>query len=228
MITEDSVVSFFDRANPVPDVEGLDLEEVGASRHLELLEARNNTVTQVDTKQSGVKEDKRSGMYWLVAAIAVVVLGAGILFLNSGGNDAAAPEDIAVIESLMDDWNSHDGDAVAAHFTADAVFDATIHGPFLQPWVGRAEIAETADGYSVAQVWDDTFDYTQIGEELVFNVRFRDTDFNSVERPRGVAVVMNDGLIESLVFETDFVYYCLGDTTSRCMVRETGEIKQAE
>lgn len=227
VITEEKVASLFDQANPVPDVEGLDLEDIGAARHLEVLEARSSEVTQLETKQNEQDRQTRSVMPWLAAAIAVLVVGAGILFINQGSDDQVASADIGVVESLVEAWNTQDGEAIASHFTSDAVFDATVADTFLQPWIGREQIAQKTAGYSVANHWENAFDFTQVGEELVFNLEDFDTNF-SVERPQGVAVVISDGLIESLVIETDFAYYCIGDTTSRCKVRKTGELKPAE
>lgn len=228
MVTDERLNTLLSHANPVPDVGKIDLIEVGAATYLATLDQRSSEVTKVETTQPKPNREPRSAMPWLVAAAAVVVVGAGVLFFNQGNNDQVASTDVAVVESLMEAWKTQDGEAIASYFTADAVFDATIHGPFSEPWVGREEIAERSAGYSVSQRYESAFDYTQMGEELVFNLLVLDTDFGSIERPRGIAVVISDGLIESFVIETDFVYYCIGDTTSRCKVRETGEIKPAE
>lgn len=228
MITEENVVSFFDQANPVPNVEGLDLEDIAAVRHLEVLEARSSDVTQPEKRQAEQDRKTRSAMPWLVAAIAVVVVGAGVLFLNRGSDDQVASTDVAVVESLMAAWNTQDGEAIASHFTSDAVFDATAADTFLEPWIGRDEIAQKTAGYSTAHHWESAFDYTQMGEELVFNLHDRDANFGLAERPQGVVVVIDDRLIKSFIIESDLLFLCIGDTTSRCKVRETGEIKQAE
>lgn len=100
MTTEDNVIRLFDQANPVPDVEGLHLEAVGAARHLEALEARSSEVTQFDTKSE--QQDKSSiRPSWLVAAVAMVVVGAALLFINLGGGTPAGTGGDVTIEVLV-------------------------------------------------------------------------------------------------------------------------------
>ena len=84
MITEEHVVRFFDQANPIPDVELLDMEQIGAARHLATLEQRSSDVTQLDTKTSDNKEKRKKAMAFLVAAAVVIVAGIGFMVLTQG------------------------------------------------------------------------------------------------------------------------------------------------
>ena len=227
MITEQQARTLFAHANPVLNTEPFDPIDVDAAMYLATLEQRSGKMTQLETRKPEKGNETRS-IVWLAAVITVVVVGTGALFFNRGGDDPVASADIDTVQSLIATWNTQDGEAIASHFTADAVFDATVPDPFLEPWIGRDEIARRTAGYSFAHHWESAFDFTQMGEELAFNLQGLSTDFGSVERPQGVVVVISDGLIESFVIETDFFHLCIGETTSRCKVRETGEIKPAE
>ena len=91
MITEEQVVRFFDQANPIPDVELLDMEQIGAARHLATLEQRSSEVTRLDTKtQDNREKNKKNVMAFLVAAVVVIVAGIGFMVLTRGDEVLAA------------------------------------------------------------------------------------------------------------------------------------------
>ena len=87
MITEEHVVRFFDQANPIPDVELLDMEQIGAARHLATLEQRSSEVTQLDTEQTELTSRKRSMMPWLIAALLAAVVGVAIIVSNQNPDE---------------------------------------------------------------------------------------------------------------------------------------------
>jgi len=54
-------------------------------------------------------------------------------------------DDVTVLRELLQAYNDHDADAVAAHFTDDAVFEAPSGpGPSGTPYVGRDAIRRAA------------------------------------------------------------------------------------
>ena len=88
MIPEDRVMTIFVEANPVPDVDILNLVEVGSSDYLATLEQRSSNVTQLDARQSPSTRTNRPSR-WLAAVAAVIaIIGIG-LFVNRGGSEVA-------------------------------------------------------------------------------------------------------------------------------------------
>ena len=116
MITEEHVVSFFDQANPIPDVELLDMEQIGAARHLVTLEQRSSEVTRLDTKTQDHREkSKKNVMAFLVAAAVVIVAGIGFMVLTRG-------DEVLGAEDLVGIWASDSSDFIAQ-------FNRTAHTP---------------------------------------------------------------------------------------------------
>lgn len=95
MINEAQAVALMNEANPVPDLKTYGVAQRDFAAYLDVLEQRSNSVTQLDTRRTEqTPAPKRTGM-WLVAAIAVLVLGAVVVFLTqSEGPVATTPEQI--------------------------------------------------------------------------------------------------------------------------------------
>jgi len=113
VITEEHVVRFFDQANPIPDVESLDMEQIGAARHLATLEQRSSEVTQLSTQQPETPKPNRTSMGSLAAAFVAVLVGVAILILNQEGEETPPATEVVsttlgqssttVIESALSD-----------------------------------------------------------------------------------------------------------------------------
>ena len=82
MITEDRVMTIFVEANPAPDVDALELVEVGSAAYLATLEQRSSEVTQLETQKPPEEDQKRSWTPWLVAAVAILVLGVALIIIT--------------------------------------------------------------------------------------------------------------------------------------------------
>ena len=80
MITEEHVMATLAHSNPVPDVEDIDLVQVGTASYLATLEQRSSEVTNLDTKQTEQTSTKRSMVPWLVAAGVAAIIGVAIIF----------------------------------------------------------------------------------------------------------------------------------------------------
>lgn len=99
MITEEQAMRLFDEANPIPDIESLDLHPVGGPHHLENLDLRSRDMTDTDTKHNEQTARKPTTGRWLAAA-AVIVLVAGLAFIlmNRAQNETAETPPATVAE----------------------------------------------------------------------------------------------------------------------------------
>lgn len=107
MITETDAVALMTEANPVPDLDSYDVASPGLAAYLTDLEQGSSKVTQLDTRT--IKEDekpKQSG-FWLIAAVVILILGAGAILLSQGGDEtpvATTPEQIELtVEATLGD-----------------------------------------------------------------------------------------------------------------------------
>lgn len=75
-------------ANPVPDVNDIDLIDTGAAAYLELVQTRSSELAQIDTKRQSPSEPKRPVGTWLVAAVLIIVVGVAVILLAQSGDDA--------------------------------------------------------------------------------------------------------------------------------------------
>ncbi len=84
MVTnEQRVKTLFAEANPIPDADLFDLDEIGGTAYLATLETRSSEMTQLDTKGQNQKE-KKTATPWLVAAAVALVAGIGLIVVNQG------------------------------------------------------------------------------------------------------------------------------------------------
>lgn len=107
MITEDRGLTMLAGANPVPQLDLIDVD-VEASKYLATLEQRSSEVTQLDTKAKDHKEKKKNVMAFLVAAVVVIVAGIGFMVLTQGDEVPTAapvdnPDDLALEATLATD-----------------------------------------------------------------------------------------------------------------------------
>lgn len=82
MITEEHIVRFFDQANPIPEVELLDMEQIGAARHLATLEQRSSEVTQLDTRPTERAKQRTGRLKLVLGTAAVAILIGAVVVLN--------------------------------------------------------------------------------------------------------------------------------------------------
>jgi hypothetical protein len=75
-------------SNPVPDVEDIDLVQVGTASYLATLEQRSSGMTELDTKTRERKDKKRSLVPWLIAAGVAAVIGVAIIVAAQNTGEA--------------------------------------------------------------------------------------------------------------------------------------------
>jgi len=125
---EERVFTLLIESNPIPEVDALDVDEVGGARYLATLEQRSSEVTQLDTKPKDQEQKKTVRQRWLVAAVVVILAGVALIFINQSGETPPAdqpfgPESaLDVTESYVTSHNALDFDAVMVLFTEDATF----------------------------------------------------------------------------------------------------------
>lgn len=191
MITEDRGLTMLAGANPVPQ---LDLIEVDfeAAKYLATLEQRSSEVTQIDTKaKDGKQKKKRNATAFLVAAGVVIVAGIGFLVSNNSDSAdiaGASASPAQVLDDYIAAYNSGDIDGVMALFSEESVI--TGH-PFSASSTGLAEIralhgrdmaiAASENAYTISNVevtgdtvtWDHVWtnsegnDFCQFGQSAV-------------------------------------------------------------
>jgi len=88
VITEEHVLRLFDQANPIPDVDLLDMEQSGAARHLATLEQRSSEVTRLDTRPTEKAKPSLRRLKLVLGAAAVVVLIGAVVVLNQDDGNA--------------------------------------------------------------------------------------------------------------------------------------------
>jgi len=80
---EERVKTLFAQANPIPDADLFDLDEIDGTAYLATLEARSSEMTQLETKGQDQKE-KKTATPWLIAAAVAIVAGIGLIVVNQG------------------------------------------------------------------------------------------------------------------------------------------------
>lgn len=104
VITEQRVMATLAHSNPVPDIEDIDLVEVGATDYLATLE-RSSEMTQLETDTKEQVIGKKPIGVWLVAAAAALILGAAILLVTQGSEEAPVatePTPPTIVEPLSE------------------------------------------------------------------------------------------------------------------------------
>lgn len=89
MITEERAMRLLDEANPIPDIESLDLHPVGGPHYLESLDLRSRDMTDRETKHSEQIAPKPTIVRWLAAAVIVLVAGLAFILMNRAQNETA-------------------------------------------------------------------------------------------------------------------------------------------
>ncbi len=107
MITEEHVMATLADSNPVPDVEEIDLVQVGTASYLATLEQRSSQVTELDTKgQDNREKNKKNVVAFLVAAAVVIVAGIGFMVLTPGDEVLAAEDFVGIWVTNNSDFNT--------------------------------------------------------------------------------------------------------------------------
>ena len=167
MITEDRGLTMLAGANPVPQLDLIDVD-VEAAKYLATLEQRSSEVTQLDTKPKDDKE-KKTATPWLVAAAVAIVAGIGLIVVNQGNeapstgqpvaptatnppvtseaapttvnqvSDSALTENaLASVDAWFDGFNAGDDEAVLGLFAPGVVISDSISGSWtLDDWAMR-------------------------------------------------------------------------------------------
>jgi hypothetical protein len=154
---EERVFTLLIESNPIPQVDDLDVDEVGGARYLAALEARSSQVTQLDTKQKDQEQKKTGRQRWLVAAVIIILAGVALIFINQSGETPVADQPFGpdsardVTESFVEAHKAGDFDAVMVLFTADATFSDT-HNP-----------------QSMRPDWEPRFAWDIAGEEVLLS-----------------------------------------------------------
>lgn len=154
MSHEDHVFTLLVESNPIPQIEDLDLVDVGGARYLATLEQRSSEMTQLDTKPEQ-QEPKRSGVLWLVAAAVAILVGVGLIVViqneqtqvgdqTASTNPAVAPTQVdafsiedaeAMVDSWFDAYNTGDDQASLASLAPGVVVSNSINGTLtLDEW----------------------------------------------------------------------------------------------
>ena len=114
MITEEHVMATLAHSNPVPDVEDIDLVQVGTASYLATLEQRSSGMTELDTKTPESKNPRRPIVPWLIAAGVAAVIGVAIIIAAQNTEEApvvdqptptAGPVTIETVLDLSDTPN---------------------------------------------------------------------------------------------------------------------------
>jgi len=106
VITEDKGLTMLAGANPVPQLDLIDVD-VEASKYLATLEQRSSEVTQFDTKTPDNREkNKKNVMAFLVAAAVVIVAGIGFMVLTQDDEVLAAEDFVGIWVTNNSDFNA--------------------------------------------------------------------------------------------------------------------------
>jgi hypothetical protein len=112
------VMALLAEGNPATEVAEDASTEVPAATYLATLEQRSSDMTQLETKKDEKQTKRRLTTPWLVAAIAVVVLGVAALVVNQAGQqgiplagangDPQAAEAFKAVEAAYNAFNTGD------------------------------------------------------------------------------------------------------------------------
>ncbi|MDX1467866.1 MAG: hypothetical protein R3258_00850 [Acidimicrobiia bacterium] len=93
MTTESQIVALMDEANPVPDLDKYQVNEVDVAAYLATLERRSQKMTSTDTRPTTEKQPKRSMTLRLATLLLVVVAGVIAILLSQSDGDAPVATD---------------------------------------------------------------------------------------------------------------------------------------
>ena len=234
MVTnEQRVKTLFAQANPIPDADLFDLDEIGGTAYLATLETRSSEMTQLDTKGQNQKE-KKTATPWLIAAAVAIVAGIGLIVVNQG-NEAPLIGQLnaeASVNAWFDAYNAGNDEAVLELFAPGVVISDSIAGSStLDEWT-MLLAWNTAQG----SVWTpQECSADEIDPGVSFTVTcstgHRDAPTQAVDSPpvptNLVAVVTADGISE-ITFgygALDFTY--VGGPSTVWMVANHPEIVEA-
>ena len=134
MTNEQRVKTLFAEANPIPDADLFDLDEIGGTAYLATLEQRSSEVTLTTHEEPDQKTKRGRGPLVLaLGAAAVALLVLGLTLFESDTTDVADSGSSAVdtAESLHTAFNQGDFAAYQAHFAPDATAPYTFGWTFV-------------------------------------------------------------------------------------------------
>lgn len=128
MTNEERVKTLFAQANPIPDADLFDLDEIGGTAYLATLEARSSEVTQLETKHAEDDTKRRPAGVWVAAAATVIViLGLGIVLITQDQQDVAlSPEErsLATASGFLEALWAYDVEDATSYLADDADLSA--------------------------------------------------------------------------------------------------------
>jgi hypothetical protein len=116
---KDSVFALLIESNPIPQVDDLDVDEIGGARYLATLEQRSGEMTQPNTKRTD--QQKKTIRPRLAAAVVVVLAGVALIAINQADEISVAGQPGTTIEAYIDAYNTGDLDEVMTYFTEGSV-----------------------------------------------------------------------------------------------------------
>ena len=127
MTTESQIAALMDEANPVPDLDTYQVNEVDVAAYLATLEQRSEKMTSTDTRPTAEKKPKRAMTLRLAAAFLVVVAGVIAILLSQNDGDApvatdptpSTADESALLGAYAAAQNEGDVDAVMRLFGFD-------------------------------------------------------------------------------------------------------------
>ena len=127
MITEDRGLTMLAGANPVPQLDFIDVD-IEASKYLATLEQRSSEMTQLETKPAKDDTKRRPVGVWVaVAATVIVILGLGVVLINQDQQDVAlSPEEtsLATATGFLEALWAFDVEGVTSYLADDAELSA--------------------------------------------------------------------------------------------------------
>lgn len=130
MITEERALRLLGEANPIPDIDSLELHPLEGTRALEDLELRRERVMGTETKQSDSK-GQRPAVRWLAVAVIVAVAGLALLLATRDGDEIAETTPTTVAEVTPTTAESSPTTDSVVETTIDAAEEAWLELPIL-------------------------------------------------------------------------------------------------
>lgn len=119
MVTDERLNTLLVHANPVPDVEAIELVEIGATAYLKSVEQRSSAVTQLDTKTETPEKKTNRGLIVVLAAAAAVILAVAVVLLQDDSapiaDDPVATTAVLVPTTVPEEAVGQDEALLASH-----------------------------------------------------------------------------------------------------------------
>lgn len=203
MTTEDRVMAKLAESNPVPDIEAIDLVQIGSPSYLAAFEQRRSEVTNLQTRNTESESRRRLSAPQIAAAVAVVLLGSTIYLATQWSEETplAASSAVASIEApAIGNGFPPDGSlATIERFLTTNDYDSLV-GLVTADWLAaRAPVEITDIDYeALSRAWSDYW-----AAEEIMDVE-RTLDVNSCDGSR-------DTLVTCTIVYTSNITRALGE-----------------